>query len=76
MPAAISASSEWVRSSRDRSGVRDQGDALAFQRLAQGGVCQQAVDTEFHGCSGGGSVSAKQAGAWKSGLPGGWASAQ
>ena len=46
----------------DRGGMRDQRDAPAFQRLAQGGVCQQAVNAEFHVRSGGGSVTAKQAG--------------
>jgi hypothetical protein len=40
----------------------EQRDALAFERLAQGGVGEQAVDTEFHAGLAAGSSSAKQDG--------------
>ena len=48
----------------DRSGVREQRDALAFERFAKRRVGEQAVDTEkdCHGLSGAPSVSAKQSG--------------
>jgi hypothetical protein len=40
----------------------EQGDPFAFERLAQGGVGEEAVDTEFHAGLAAGSSSAKQAG--------------
>ena len=49
------------------------------ERLAQGRLGEQAVDAEFHGALTsllGSSSSAKLSGWWKSGLPGGCASAQ
>lgn len=63
---------------RDRGRVREQRDALARERSAQGWVSEEAVDTEQRGHAGGGasSVSAKQSGWWKSGAPGGWRRAQ
>src|SRR3546814_19022632 len=56
--------------------VRHQCHALAFERLSEKRVRQQAVDTEFHELRGAGRLAAKQAGWWKSGAPGGCASAQ
>ena len=37
---------------RNRRRMSDQRDALSFERLAQFGVCQQAIDTVFHGFGG------------------------
>ena len=61
---------------RHRSRMRDERDAFAVERPAQGGVGKQPVDTEFHGGSGAASLAVKQAGSWKSGLPVVWFSAQ
>ena len=47
-----------------------------LEAAAQRGVGEQAIEPELHGRAGGGSVAAKQAGWWKSGAPGGCASAQ
>jgi hypothetical protein len=48
----------------DRGGVREQRDALAFERFAKRRVGEQAVDAEVnsHAASGAPSVSAKQSG--------------
>jgi hypothetical protein len=46
-------------------------DTLAFQRLAQGRVGQEAIETGLHSAVGGASSSTKQSGWWKSGAPGG-----
>src|SRR3546814_13668027 len=66
-------SSDVCSSDLDRGGVREQRDALAFERSQKRRVGEQAVDTEVnsHDASGAPSVSAKQSGGWKSGLPGG-----
>ena len=37
---------------RDRSGMREQGDAPAVKRRSQSGFGDKAVDAEFHGCYG------------------------
>src|SRR3546814_18438627 len=70
-------SSDVCSSDLDRGGVREQRDALAFERSQKRRVGEQAVDTEVnsHAASGAPSVSAKKSGGWKSGLPGGCASA-
>jgi hypothetical protein len=44
----------------DRGRVREQGDAPALERLAQGGFGEQPVDAESHGRTANGSSSAKQ----------------
>jgi hypothetical protein len=75
-PGGDSASSEWVRSSVTEAGCATSATRLAFERLPQLRLRQQAVDAEFHAAAGAGSVTAKQAGAWKSGFPSRCASAQ
>jgi hypothetical protein len=59
-----------------RSGMGQEGDAAAGQRGAQGGVGDEAVEAELHGRCIAASSRAKQSAWWKSGLPGGNASAQ
>ena len=55
----------------DRGGMGDQRDALAFERGAQRGVGEQAVDTEQgHAAPMSARGSTKQASWWKSGWPG------
>ena len=51
--------------------MREQRHAAAAQALLQRALFQQAVDAELQSSS-----SAKACGWWKSGLPGGWRSAQ
>src|SRR3546814_17864302 len=60
----------------DRGGMREQRDALAFERFAKRRVGEQAVDTEKrrHARQRAFSVRAKTSGCWKSGLPAGRAS--
>ena len=61
----------------DRGRVGEQGDALAGQRAAQGGVGEQAVDAELEGLAHGGfRISMKLSRRWKSGWAAAWASAQ
>ena len=61
----------------DRGGVGEQGDALAGQRAAPGGVGEQAVDAELEGLAHGGlRISVKLSRRWKSGWAAAWASAQ
>ena len=45
-----------------RSGMREQRDTLAFERLAESGVGEEPVDAEFHAPLAGGSSRTKQAG--------------
>ncbi len=68
---------QGVRQVRGHRGwMREQGHAAAFQRRAQLRVGDEAIDAELHASSGARTSQAKPSGWWKSGFPGGCASAQ
>ncbi len=61
---------------RDGGRMCQKAEALSGQRAAKFGLREEPVQTEFHTGDAAGISTAKQSSWWKSGLPGGCASAQ